>query len=147
MLENRYRHSAARWPTPWRSWNGSWGSWATEVELGKVPDKRPLTTPGRKSGAAASAALQHTVLPKGQPLRAESGRTYRIVQKLGEGAMGAVYEALGPEPCAIKVLFAPVSDADQYHRFQREIAICAELRHPGIVHVVDWGVHRSTIPF
>src|ERR1043166_8487200 len=68
---------------------------------------------------------------------------YRIVSKLGEGGMGAVYRAtdtkLGRD-VAIKVLpegFA--HDADRMARFERESHLLASLNHPNIaaIHGVE----------
>jgi serine/threonine-protein kinase len=61
---------------------------------------------------------------------------YRIIAKLGEGAMGAVYRATDTKlnrDVAIKVLpnsFA--ADADRLARFTREAQVLAALNHPNI---------------
>ncbi len=66
----------------------------------------------------------------------ESIAHYRIVDKVGEGGMGAVYRAtdtkLGRE-VAIKVLPAVFAgDPDRMARFQREAKLLASLNHPNI---------------
>jgi serine/threonine protein kinase len=66
----------------------------------------------------------------------ESIAHYRIVARLGEGGMGAVYRAtdtkLGRE-VAIKVLPAAFAgDSDRMARFQREAKVLASLNHPNI---------------
>jgi serine/threonine-protein kinase len=81
---------------------------------------------------------------------AELGGRYRIVRLLGEGGMGAVYEAehttLGRR-VAIKVLHDHVARlADAVMRFSREARAAAEIGHPSIVEISDTGVHRG-LPF
>src|SRR5258706_5474346 len=66
-----------------------------------------------------------------------------IQDKLGEGGMGAVYRADQPaihRSVALKVLSANVaSDPDALDRFKREVDIIAELEHPYILPVYDFG--------
>ncbi len=68
---------------------------------------------------------------------------YTILEKLGEGGMGAVYKAEQPalhRSVALKVLSASVAnDPDALDRFKREIDIIAELEHPYILPVYDFG--------
>ena len=58
---------------------------------------------------------------------------YRIVSKLGEGGMGAVYRATDTKlnrDVAIKVLpDAFANDADRLARFTREAQVLASLNH------------------
>ena len=69
--------------------------------------------------------------------------TYRIIRKIEEGGMGAVYEAvhvrLPSKRYAVKLLL-PGSQKVPYafKRFQREALIASELGHPNIVDVVDF---------
>jgi serine/threonine-protein kinase len=71
------------------------------------------------------------------------GQKYRIVSKLGAGAMGAVYRATDPEgaACAVKVLQKEaVADDSLRERFRREAEALFELKHPNILEVRDYGV-------
>src|SRR5438270_3533432 len=72
---------------------------------------------------------------------------YRIVAKLGEGGMGAVYRAtdtkLGRD-VAIKVL-PPVfaADAGRMARFEREAQVLASLNHPNIAAI--YGIEQGAL--
>jgi len=69
---------------------------------------------------------------------------YRVVEKLGQGGMGAVYRAeVVPDggSVAVKVLLDElVSDDQQRERFEREARALFGLEHPHILHVHDFGV-------
>lgn len=68
---------------------------------------------------------------------------YRVLEKLGEGGMGAVYKAQDTNldrVVAIKVLPAGrLNDADAIARFQREAKALARLSHPNITQAYDSG--------
>lgn len=70
-------------------------------------------------------------------------RDYRILEKVGEGGMGAVYRAVHTrlkKMVAIKVLStARVQDRESIVRFEREMAIIGGLQHPHIVQAFDAG--------
>ena len=84
-------------------------------------------------------------LPRSQSLNASAIEGYTLrFPELGEGGQGVVYQAVQQFPArkvAIKFLregsFA--STAAQ-RRFEREIAIAAELKHPNIITIHDSGV-------
>jgi serine/threonine-protein kinase len=77
----------------------------------------------------------------------ESIAHYRIVAKLGEGGMGAVYRATDTKlnrDVAIKVLpGAFASDPDRLARFTREAQVLAALNHPNIAHI--YGVEERAL--
>jgi eukaryotic-like serine/threonine-protein kinase len=68
---------------------------------------------------------------------------YRVVRKLGDGAMGAVYEAenvLIRRNVAIKVLHPHVAERhDALRRFEREAQAAGRIGSPHIVEVLDMG--------
>jgi serine/threonine protein kinase len=78
---------------------------------------------------------------------------YEILRCIGQGAMGVVYEAvhrsLGRR-VALKVLHThPADTADSRYaaeRFVREGRAAAQVRHPHVVDVYDFGVHDG-LPF
>jgi serine/threonine-protein kinase len=72
---------------------------------------------------------------------------YRIVSKLGEGGMGAVYRATDTKlnrDVAIKVLPpAFAEDTARMKRFERETQVLASLNHPNIAAV--YGVEERAL--
>ncbi len=68
---------------------------------------------------------------------------YRIVRKIGEGGMGAVYEGehtVIRRKVAIKCLHAQyATNQEMVNRFQREAMAANTVRHPNIVEVTDMG--------
>ncbi len=76
---------------------------------------------------------------------------YRVLEKVAEGAMGAVFKAVDPNlemPVAIKVLSPKIaSDPETMVRFEREAKAAAKLRHPNIGHVFFIGKTYDNLPF
>src|SRR2546421_4585949 len=72
---------------------------------------------------------------------------YRVVAKLGEGGMGAVYRATDTKlnrDVAIKVLPpAFAEDAARMQRFEREAQVLASLNHPNIAAI--YGIEQGAI--
>jgi tRNA A-37 threonylcarbamoyl transferase component Bud32 len=73
--------------------------------------------------------------------------TYRIVKKLGEGGMGAVYlaeHALLGRRAAVKVLQPALSaNQDIVQRFFNEARAATAIADPGIVQIFDFGYHTD----
>jgi serine/threonine protein kinase len=71
------------------------------------------------------------------------GGRFAITAVLGEGAMGAVFRGVeqgGTTGVAIKILHPDVSDDPvALARFQREVAMAAQIDHPNAVRVLDHG--------
>src|SRR3989338_1198123 len=72
---------------------------------------------------------------------------YRVGAKIGEGGMGAVYQAEQPaigRTVVLKVLSANLTDnPEMLDRFKREVDIIARLEHPHILPVYDFGQHEG----
>jgi len=72
---------------------------------------------------------------------------YKIVEKLGQGAMGEVFRAHDPvlrRDVAIKVLTGKLTDDERAReRFLREAQSAAGLNHPNIITVYDFGEEQG----
>lgn len=99
---------------------------------------------------APAAAGSPTV---GDPSHARGGdtnspdrlRDYQLLDKLGEGGMGAVYRAQHlrlKRTVAVKILPSNrLSDPQSVARFEREMEVLGQLNHPHIVQALDAGEH------
>ncbi len=111
-----------------------------------LPDAAPAA--GAPSTLSAAPAAAAATLPE------QFGR-YRIIRKLGQGGMGAVYLAHDTQldrPVALKVpRFTPEDSPELLERFHREARAAATLRHPHICPVYDVGqidgVHYLTMAY
>ncbi len=81
--------------------------------------------------------------PRDPAVGALIGERYRILQRIGEGGMGAVYRAehvLMKKIVAVKLLHAELGGVDEAaRRFEREAQSASRLNHPNIVAVTDFG--------
>jgi eukaryotic-like serine/threonine-protein kinase len=79
--------------------------------------------------------------------RVLSGR-YELVHLIARGGMAEVYRARDRQldrPVALKILFPELSvDRSFVERFRREAQAAANLSHPNIVPVFDWGEDEGT---
>ncbi len=79
------------------------------------------------------------------------GGRYRVGDRLGEGGMGAVYEALQEgldRKVALKVLHPHLAaDAELRGRFKREAHVVAMLGHPNVVQISDFQTNPNEPPF
>ena len=95
----------------------------------------------RADDVPPNASLDHRFNP-GDKL---AGR-YRIVNLIGEGAIGEVYEAFDEalaEPLALKTLRAQVaSQAVTVERFRREIQLARKVTHRNVCRTYDLGRHE-----
>lgn len=75
-------------------------------------------------------------------------RRYRLLERIGEGGVGAVYKALHiamRKIVAIKILHREYTDHPDFSgRFRREAKAASRLDHPNIVTVTDFGVSDGT---
>jgi len=72
---------------------------------------------------------------------------YEVQDLIGEGAMGVVYRAYHVQlerTGAVKVLQGMAPDTDSTARFRHEAQAIAQMRHPNIVNVFDFGEYEGT---
>ena len=109
------------------------------------PNSRPDSdapndlTRDEEPGAWPRAASMVTGIE--EPAPARIGR-YRILRLLGEGGMGAVYEAeqdLPHRTVALKLIRAGCSSPEMLRRFENEAQALGRLRHPGIAQIYEAG--------
>lgn len=90
--------------------------------------------------------FQAEALTSGQPPKLVFGE-YTVLEKIGEGGMGAVYKTQHrrlKRLTALKVLHASVTKSDDaVKRFQREFEAAARLTHPNIVAAIDANVQDN----
>lgn len=88
--------------------------------------------------------------PRARTSRLIAGK-YRLGRIIGEGGMGAVYEARHVglnSPVAIKLLNEVFAhDKNAVSRFRREARAAAAIKHPNVVSVTDTGTDEAGVPF
>ena len=112
-LLNAYRDSSQLPALPWQ-----------------VPDPEKTVSSG---GSLSATEARH--LP-------ERIGAYRILQLLGEGGMGVVYEAEQDRPrrrVALKVIKADWGSSERLRRFEQEFETLGRLHHPGIAQIYEAG--------
>jgi serine/threonine protein kinase len=77
---------------------------------------------------------------------------YKILQELGGGGMGIVYQAVRADEvfqriCAIKVIRPEISTDTLLQRFRQERQILARLDHVNIARIVDGGSTAQGLPY
>jgi len=85
-------------------------------------------------------SLPATVIVETMPAGRKIGQ-YRVVEKIGEGGMGAVYKAIDTRldrPVALKVVTGARGDWKQERRFAREAKAASALNHPNIVTIYEF---------
>jgi eukaryotic-like serine/threonine-protein kinase len=98
--------------------------------------------------SACGASLSEAAQIVGDPyIGTVLGGRYRVVKKLGEGGMGAVYRAEVLEvghTVAVKLLHERFAgDATALKRFEREAHVASRLDHPNSIAILDFGTSAS----
>jgi serine/threonine protein kinase/pimeloyl-ACP methyl ester carboxylesterase len=91
----------------------------------------------------ASAGTVLGLRRRGEDLAGQTLGTYRLVARIGAGAMGEVYAAHDEKlnrPVAVKLIAKDLAgDLDRLQRFRQEARAASSLNHPNIVVVHDFG--------
>ena len=98
-------------------------------------DRTQISDPASRAAAIAATSLPSRI-----------GK-YRIVRLLGEGGMGAVYEAEQDQPrrtVALKVVRADNVSTTMLRRFEHESEVLGRLQHPGIAQIHEAGTVTDT---
>ncbi len=77
---------------------------------------------------------------------------FTLLEKLGEGGSSVVFRALREQDgvrqlVALKLLRRGLYSSDEHRRFRDERHALAQLRHPGIAHLIEGGVTTSGVPY
>jgi len=94
---------------------------------------------------ALEVAARDMAMSGAPSLPASIGR-YRVLRLLGEGGMGAVYEAAQEDPqrvVALKVIRLGMATPERLRRFRQESQALARLQHPGIAQIYESGTADS----
>jgi tRNA A-37 threonylcarbamoyl transferase component Bud32 len=106
---------------------------------------------------AAATSLRDTTAPTSNAGANEIGvgsviqDTYEVTRLLGQGGMGAVWEAqhlrLPDKRVAVKLLVGEHVNEELFARFRREAEITSKLGHPNIVGVLDFNTLPGGAPY
>jgi serine/threonine protein kinase/WD40 repeat protein len=132
--------------------------WERVEELAEDLEKHPDADPGEKLRHLESAGESSIVLtllrswlalpPPAAPLEAGCviQERYTLREKLGEGGMGTVWRAhqhMVDRDVALKMIHPILITPLLQERFVEEIHLLGKLDHPGIVGLIDAGMHEQ----
>lgn len=109
-----------------------------------VPPQARVLDPSLSPGVVArssSVPRPPAMVREREAVTHEIGR-YRLLERIGAGAMGTVHRALDTvlhRAVALKVFSLRASEAEYVERFRREAMASASLNHPNIATVFDYG--------
>src|SRR5262249_53475252 len=112
---------------------------------------RELRADGSDTGSRSSWSDPETAVPAPREAAGTRVGPYKIVQKRGEGGMGAVYLAEQEQPVrrrvALKVIKPGMDSAPILARFEAERQALALMDHPHIAKVFDAGTAEGGRPY
>jgi hypothetical protein len=111
------------------------------------PETVPIVLAGTLTwsliAVASSTVASHLIYGLREKAReaAQLGQ-YTLVEKIGEGGMGAVFKAkhaLLRRPTAVKLLLPDKASKHDLMRFEREVQLTSQLKHPNTIAIYDYG--------
>jgi tetratricopeptide (TPR) repeat protein len=93
-----------------------------------------------------NSLLPATDHPESVALPASIASRYQVLEELGRGGMAVVYrvrERNAACDVALKQLTPHRSDRDVSALFEHEFSVLAELRHPSVIEVYDYGIDQA----
>jgi len=116
-------------------------------------DPPPPPLPHSQFRKGEGVAPEGSAVPPDAPRGPDPGfpqiSGYDIIDRVGRGAMGVVYEAIQQSTgrrVAVKILQGSGAGGAA-RRFEREVDLMSRLSHPGIVSVIDSGLHKDEFYF
>jgi WD40 repeat protein len=109
-----------------------------------------LCSPLFRTTSPASPRPEPALPPQGKLRLPDHVGRYRVLGLLGEGGMGAVYEAEQDSPhrpVALKVIRPGLLAPAFLKRFGQEVEILGRFHHPGIAQIYEAGVAQDGQPF
>lgn len=108
--------------------------------------------PQQPQGNAKNAALSYGIVARGLgfevPTDAETIDRYTVLKRIGRGGMGVVYAAYDPtldRQIALKLLSGDSDDEQARARISREARALAQLSHPNVVQVYEYGQFKGAV--
>ncbi|HTX77036.1 MAG TPA: serine/threonine-protein kinase, partial [Terracidiphilus sp.] len=111
--------------------------------------RRELAAMFQNEGNSITGLVEHAAAAVMEDSGAWVGQRlgpYRLIRLIGQGGMGAVYEAEQDQPrraVALKVLRPGFVSPELVRRFERESQVLARLQHPGIAQIYAAGSART----
>ncbi|HJQ26991.1 MAG TPA: protein kinase [Blastocatellia bacterium] len=104
------------------------------------------------TGAADAITVELSGDEQAELFRLSSIGPYRVLRKIGEGGMGAVYlaerdDAQYKKQVAIKLVRRGMASSFIVRRFRNERQILASLDHPNIARLLDGGTTEDGLPY
>ncbi len=99
--------------------------------------------------AALSSGLTMSRLRRQFGLLQKLG-AYTLERQISEGGMATIFlarHALLKRPTALKILKKTIGSDEFIHRFEREVQLASQLRHPNTVQIYDFGRTKEGQPY
>jgi hypothetical protein len=120
--------------------------WQGSVALGSTPRQTLKAAEGAPSTSSSQLVIKTRAF-QADPAEPKSGPDYELLNVIGQGGMGVVYEARQTSidrTVALKMLKKEIaSDAGHRDKFLSEAVVTGDLDHPNIVSVYELGSNEA----